>query len=120
MKMIKMSVLDSFLDEISPQEQIKTDARMMIAASIDDAMKRKGWKNKDLMIAVGQKHPSVITKWLSGTHNFTIDTLVDLEIALNISLINRDAPTVSNYKTKSGRKSNVSISLGESQEDYSK
>lgn len=31
--------------------------------------------------------PSVITKWLSGKHNFTIDTLFRIEDVLNIQLI---------------------------------
>jgi ribosome-binding protein aMBF1 (putative translation factor) len=82
------SPLDELLDEISPIEQRKTDARMLIAARIDDAMRAKGWKNKDLMEALGRNTPSIITKWLSGTHNFTTDTLVELEDALGISLLN--------------------------------
>lgn len=32
------------------------------------------------------KHHSVITQWLSGTQNFTIDTLSDIETALGIHL----------------------------------
>jgi hypothetical protein len=32
--------------------------------------------------------PSTISKWLSGTHNFTIDTLYDIEYMLGIELVN--------------------------------
>ena len=60
---------------------------MMLAAKIADAMKAKKWKNKDLLEAVGKGNPSIITKWLSGTHNFTVDTLVELEKALSVKLL---------------------------------
>lgn len=86
--MLNKSALDSLLDEITPIEQAKTDAKMILAARIADAMKAKNWKNKDLLAAVERNNPSVITKWLSGTHNFTVDTLVELENALGISLLN--------------------------------
>ena len=59
-----------------------------MAVRIADAMEAKQWKNKDLLVAVGNDNPSVITKWLSGTHNFTIETLVEIENALGISLLN--------------------------------
>lgn len=92
MKELKSTLLSSLLSEIDPLEQAKTDARMEIAAKIADAIAAKGWKNKDLLEAIGRNTPSIITKWLSGTHNFTTDTLVELEKALNIELIHRDKP----------------------------
>jgi transcriptional regulator with XRE-family HTH domain len=88
MKVEYKSALDSLLDEITPIEQAKTDAKMKIALLIEEAMQAKNLKNKDLLAAIGKENPSVISKWLSGTHNFTIDTLVELECALDISLIN--------------------------------
>ena len=80
--------LDRALDEITSLEQEKTDAKMMLAVRIADAMEAKHWKNKDLLVAVGKDNPSVITKWLSGTHNFTTETLVEIGNALGISLLN--------------------------------
>lgn len=32
-------------------------------------------------------HQSMVTKWLSGNQNFTMDTLTDIGLALNIQLI---------------------------------
>lgn len=90
MKELKSTILSSLLDEIDPLDQAKTDAKMEIAAKIADAMKAKKWKKKDLLDAVGKSNPSIITKWLSGTHNFTTETLVELEHALNIKLINKE------------------------------
>lgn len=87
MKELKSTLLSSLLREIDPLEQAKTDAKMEIAAKIAQGMEAKNWKKKDLLEAVGKNNPSIITKWLSGTHNFTTDTLIELEHALNIKLI---------------------------------
>jgi len=79
--------ISEILSSISPQEAKRIENRMLIAAKIDDAMKAKGWKNKDLMCAMGKSNPSEVTRWLSGTHNFTIDTLTDLGLALDVDLL---------------------------------
>ena len=79
-------ILGEVLAEITPQEQKRTDNRMLLAAKIKDGMNAKGWKNKHLAEALNQQ-PSVITKWLSGTHNFTSDTLSDIEDVLGIKLL---------------------------------
>lgn len=84
----KQSSLDKLLDEITPEEQERTDAKMLLAAKIADAMEAKGWNNKMLMEAMGKKNPSQITKWLSGTHNFTTETLIDLGRVLDTNFLN--------------------------------
>lgn len=83
----KQSPLDELLSEITPEEQEKTDVKMQLAAKISDAMAAKGWNNKMLMKAMGKKNPSEITRWLSGTHNFTVETLIDLGRVLEINFI---------------------------------
>ncbi|KPM46586.1 helix-turn-helix domain-containing protein [Jiulongibacter sediminis] len=88
MKKYKSSLLEELSAEIHPLEQKKTDAKMILAAKIEDAMKAKGWNRTQLMNATGQKNLSMITKWLSGTHNFTTETLVIIGQALGINLLN--------------------------------
>ena len=61
---------------------------MRLAAKIADAMKAKGWNNNRLMEEMGKNSASIISRWLSGTHNFTSDTLFDLEEVLKINLLN--------------------------------
>jgi transcriptional regulator with XRE-family HTH domain len=73
----------------SPVETTRTRARMMLAAKIYDAIQQKGISKKQFAEMLGQQ-PSVITKWLSGTHNFTADTLADIQRVLEISLFNFD------------------------------
>lgn len=87
MKELQNTLLTSLLNEIDPLEQAKTDSKMEIAAKIDGAMKEKKWNKIDLLKAVRKSNPTGITKWLSGTHNFTTETLVELEHVLNIKLL---------------------------------
>ncbi|MFY7910651.1 MAG: helix-turn-helix domain-containing protein [Emticicia sp.] len=88
-----MALLDNLLAEITPEEQARTDRKMRIASIIADTLVEKGMAKKEFAQKVGRK-PSEITKWLSGTHNFTLDTLTDIEQVLNIKLITdkRKAP----------------------------
>ena len=41
--------------------------------------------------------PSIITRWLSGNHNFTIDTLFKIESVLDIKIF--DLPSIDNSIT---------------------
>ncbi|MGE4509397.1 MAG: hypothetical protein AB7D16_12320, partial [Eubacteriaceae bacterium] len=82
------SSLEKILEEITPEQQARTDVKMLLAARIADAMEAKGWNNKMLMEALDKKNPSEITRWLSGTHNFTVDTLADLGRVLERDFIN--------------------------------
>jgi ribosome-binding protein aMBF1 (putative translation factor) len=79
--------LNSLFSEITPEEQAKTDAKMLLAVKIAEAMKEKGWSKKRLMQEIGKTNQSEITRWLSGTQNFTVDTLIDLERVLDIKLL---------------------------------
>jgi len=92
MKSFSSNIINDIFDSIDPVEQAKVDAKMLIAAKIADAMKEKGWRKTDLLKAVNKENPSIITKWLSGTHNFTIDTLIELGLALDIDLLNYSEP----------------------------
>jgi transcriptional regulator with XRE-family HTH domain len=95
-------VIDDLLAMITPESQALIDHKMKLAAIIYDALRDKGWKNQDLAKALNLKSPSLVSKWLSGTHNFTVDTLVLIGRALNIQLLNiklnDDGPNPSVYK----------------------
>lgn len=80
------AIMDEILSSVTPEEEEKVRKRMLLAARIDRAIKAKGWKKKDLAQALN-KQRSEITKWLSGTHSFTTDTLFDIERVLNVVLV---------------------------------
>lgn len=84
--------LEAFLsmEETINTEYIRTS--MMLAAQIEDAMIAKGIGKKMLADMLGKK-PSVITKWLSGTHNFETNTLTEIAKALDFKIFAFDVPT---------------------------
>ncbi|MPM41226.1 hypothetical protein SDC9_87876 [bioreactor metagenome] len=83
-----LDIISEVLNSISPIEVKRLETRMLIASKIANTLKEKGWKKKDLMEAMGKKNASEITRWLSGTHNFTSDLLSDLSYVLGIDLLN--------------------------------
>ncbi len=93
-----ISLLDQLLEQITPTEQHRTDNRMLLAARIADAMQEKNISQIQLAELMDKNH-SVISKWLSGTHNFTSDTLSDIESALGITLFHcfESQPIIKSY-----------------------
>lgn len=74
-------------------------ASSAIAAKIRRRLRVLGMSNADFARAIGTHAPTV-TKWLSGSHNFELKTLVDIEDILDISIIDRNVihdKTLSEY-----------------------
>ncbi len=81
------NIIDDILNQTTEKEAGIVEYRMLLAVKIDNALKAKGWKKKGLAEATG-KSRSTITQWLSGTHNFTSDTLWELGKILDVNLLN--------------------------------
>ena len=79
-------VLAELLADIDHRELAKTRKRMMLAAKIDEAMRKCGYNQTQFARLMG-KSPAVISEWLSGDRNFTTDTLASIEDALGIRLL---------------------------------
>ena len=82
----KDPILDDILSNIPKGIQKEVDMFYAIAARIDEILKRKGWNQADLAKAMGKKEAE-ISKWLSGSHNFTISTLARIETVLEEDII---------------------------------
>lgn len=63
----------------------KVALRMRTAVCIADAMDSVGMTGAQLARKMG-KSPSEISKWLSGTHNFTGDSLVEISMAIGVEI----------------------------------
>ena len=84
----RSKLIEDFLKKIPNSEYEKTKKRMLLAAKIKDAMLKEDINNTELAEKMGRKNVSQVTKWLSGTHNFTTDLLFELEEVLKITLVN--------------------------------
>lgn len=98
MKDCNSDLLTEILNSTPEVESKKIEAKMIVAAKIDNALQRKKWKKKDFLKVIGKKQQSLITKWLSGTHNFTIDTLIEMEEALGEKFLNLEMENSSDTK----------------------
>ena len=57
-----------------------------IVDRIHDILASRGLKQKDLAIMLNKKE-SEISKWMRGTHNFTLDTISAIENALGVEIL---------------------------------
>lgn len=79
------SIIDDMLDKVSPLDSQKVEDRLLLAARIGDLIAERGLSKKQFAEMM-EKEPSVISRWLGGTHNFTQDTLSEISFKLGIPL----------------------------------
>ena len=72
--------------QVNPEIRESVDLSFQIVDRIHEILVEKGLKQKDLALLLGQKEAE-ISKWMRGTHNFTIDTLVTIERALQAPIL---------------------------------
>lgn len=94
-------LLKEALDNLPPVTRREANYSYGIARRIYDILKKKGWSKTDLAKAAGKKTP-VVTKWMSGTHNFTMRTIAEIETALGEDILSvkqdrRSRPSVKQY-----------------------
>ena len=80
-----MSVIDEIIASITPLEMAKGERRMGIPVLIVDTLEAKGWTKEDFAKKMGRKMAD-IHYLLSGTYNFTIAELTEIEFALGTKL----------------------------------
>ncbi|SEI58453.1 Helix-turn-helix [Dyadobacter sp. SG02] len=61
------------------------DTSFDLSDRIHEILESKGLTQKDLADMIGKKE-SQVSKWMTGTHNFTIKTLALIEVKLGVSI----------------------------------
>ncbi len=84
--MKRSKILEERRKRVNPETRQSVALSFRIVDRIHDILKEKGLKQKDLALKLG-KSEAEISKWMRGTHNFTIDTLVAIENALDAPII---------------------------------
>ena len=72
--------------QVNPEIRESVDLSFQIVDRIHEILVEKGLKQKYLALLLGKKEAE-ISKWMRGTHNFTIDTLVTIERALQAHIL---------------------------------
>lgn len=79
--MKRSSILEQRRALVSSEIRHRMDLSFQIVDRIHEIMKSKGLRQIDLADMLGKKE-SEISKWMRGSHNFTIDTLATIEASL--------------------------------------
>lgn len=79
-------LFQELLDKIPAEKRRESELSYSIARRLNEVLARKGWTQADLARATG-KLPTLISRWMSGTHNFTIQTLAEIETALGEEIV---------------------------------
>ena len=84
--MKRSSILENRRRSLNPEIRESVDMSFQIVDRIHEILTEKGMKQKDLAMLLGKKEAE-ISKWMRGTHNFTIDTLVSIENVLRAPIL---------------------------------
>ena len=74
------------LNAVPEEARRESERSFAIAGRIKEILQRKRWSQADFAKAAGKKEAE-ISKWMSGTHNFTIRTISFIETVLGEDVI---------------------------------
>ena len=75
------TLLHQMIDDMPAEVKLQCDMSDAIAGRIDKVLKEKGLTQKQFAQMVHHSQGEV-SRWLSGTHNFTLATLAKISVAL--------------------------------------
>ncbi len=84
--MIKNELFRQCLDAVPTEQKAEFELAYAVAERLDAVLKSKGLTQKDFAGLIG-KSESEISKWMTGRHNFTLQTIAKIQTVLNCKLI---------------------------------
>jgi len=84
--MMRNKKLEKLRRALPQEEKILIDHSFAISDRITEIIERKNISQRQLAELLGKKE-SEVSKWLRGTHNFTLKTIAKLEAVLQESII---------------------------------
>ena len=95
-------IFEQALNDIPQHIQEEVSWNFDIIDQITAILKKKGMSQKDLAILLGKKE-SEISKWMRGTHNFTLSTIWLLQKALGEKIIDTPLNLIKTQQEKEFR-----------------
>ncbi len=84
--MKKNSLFSEYLKRVPRHVELEVDLSFAIADRIHDILETRGISQKEFA-AMMNKSESEVSRWLRGTHNFTLETLARISAALNEDIV---------------------------------
>jgi ribosome-binding protein aMBF1 (putative translation factor) len=84
--MKRSNIIEAHRAKVSPEVRRRVDLSFLIVDRIHSILEEKGLKQKDLANMLDKKE-SEISKWMIGTHNFTIETISSIENVLRLPIL---------------------------------
>ena len=84
--MKRNSIIEARRAKVSPEVRRSVTLSFLIVDRIYAILEERGLKQKDLANMLGKKE-SEISKWMRGTHNFTIETISSIENVLGYPIL---------------------------------
>ena len=84
--MKRSSIIEARRAKVSPEVRRSVTLSFLIVDRIHAILEERGPKQKDLANMLGKKE-SEISKWMRGTHNFTIETISSIENVLGYQIL---------------------------------
>lgn len=80
------SIFQESLAKIPNDVKLELDMSFAIADKIDTALREQHMSQKQFAKKIG-KTEAEVSRWLGGTHNFTLRTIAKISDALGVSLL---------------------------------
>ena len=94
--MIQNPLFRECLAAIPKERKAEFELSFAIATRIDEVLKRKGMTQRELAQRLG-KRESEVSKWLTGRHNFTTNTIARISLALGVPIVNVPTSTYNEF-----------------------
>jgi transcriptional regulator with XRE-family HTH domain len=97
MKKDRSKVVERLRNKIKPENRIFIQKNLAISEQLHSVLEQKGWTQKDLARKMG-KHESEISKWMTGLHNLTVQSISLMEACLESEIIVTPLEAYKKYK----------------------
>ena len=84
--MKRSKIIEERRRHVNPEVRERVSLSFQIVDRIHQILVERNLRQKDLALMLG-KSEAEISKWMRGTHNFTIDTVVAIEEALQAPVL---------------------------------